>query len=97
MEFEACYIFPLHFSGVHILLQDLLQPETYFRFNPYMSEDFLLDEIQPDSWARMQHDTQMYCRKNQYKLKKATEVLQYQKRPHQKAKEWLDGRVKMAG
>ena len=75
------------------MLQDLLAPSTYFRFNPYMSEDFQLDEIRPDKWELMTSDSEMYIRKNELKLQKAAKVLSFPKMPHQKAKDWIKATI----
>ena len=63
------------FSAVHTTLHDLLPASTYFRFNPYMSEDFVLDEVRADKWEQMRQDTEMYCRKNAQQLDRAVSVL----------------------
>ena len=58
----------LVFSAVHTCLQDLMQPSTYFRLNPFMSEDFFLDEIRPDKLDRLEADTRTYLLTNERKL-----------------------------
>ncbi|CAL1541799.1 unnamed protein product [Lymnaea stagnalis] len=70
-------------ESVHYTLQDLLQPNTYFRFNPYLSEEFYLDEIRPEKMAQMQLDAQMYTRRNSYKLIAASERLTERRKPQQ--------------
>jgi calcium-independent phospholipase A2-gamma len=82
-------------EAVHTMLQDLLDPSTYFRFNPYMSEELQLDETNPEKWEVMKQDTLMYCRKNQHKLDTAAEKLLLAKLPHQKAMNWLDDKKDM--
>ncbi|ELU02471.1 hypothetical protein CAPTEDRAFT_100304 [Capitella teleta] len=76
-------------EAVHTTLQDLLPPSSYFRLNPYLSQDFQLDEIRKDQWDNMRHDTQMYCRKNTQKIEKAAQILLKTRMPHQKAQDWL--------
>ncbi|PIK45558.1 putative phospholipase A I [Apostichopus japonicus] len=44
-------------EAVHIILKDLLPAGKYFRFNPVLSEDFLLDESKPEKLEQMQKDT----------------------------------------
>ena len=83
--------------AVHTVLHDLLPPSSYFRLNPYMSEDFELDEIRKDKWDQMAYDTNMYCRKNEMKIKKAAATLMKTKMPHQKAADWLKIRRDMIG
>lgn len=54
-----------------------------------MSEDFQLDEIRTEKWDRMAQDTEMYCRKNDLKIKKAAETLLKTRMPHQKVTDWV--------
>ncbi|RUS88543.1 hypothetical protein EGW08_003719 [Elysia chlorotica] len=70
-------------EAVHHTLQDLLPARSYFRFNPYLSEEFYLDEIRPDKMAQMQLDAQMYTRRNSYKLTAAADRLTQKRRPTQ--------------
>ena len=70
-------------------MNDLLPPSTYFRFNPYMSEEFTLDEVRQDKWDQMQLDARMYCRKNTHKIDKLARSLNKPKLPHQAAADWF--------
>lgn len=70
-------------TAVHHTLQDLLPARTYFRFNPYLSEEFYLDEIRPDKMSQMQLDAQMYTRRNSYKLTAVSERLIEKRKPQQ--------------
>ncbi|CAG2214762.1 PNPLA8 [Mytilus edulis] len=74
---------------VHTILQDLLPTSTYYRFNPYMSEDIRLDEKRTEKLIQMQQDTEMYLRKNEFKLKCATEQLLKQRQPHQQVLDYI--------
>ena len=78
-------------------LNDMLPPSTYFRFNPYMSEDFQLDEVDVKRWEQMILDTQLYCRKNESKLAKTAERLLQGRLAHQRARDWLMLHSKMVG
>lgn len=80
-------------AAVHTVLNDLLPPASYYRFNPYMSEEFSLDETRNDKWAQMQLDTRMYCRKNQHKLENLAFSLSKTRLPHQKAYDVLKARL----
>jgi calcium-independent phospholipase A2-gamma len=60
---------------VHVCLHDLLPPNIYFRLNPFMSEDFVLDEHRPERLKQMLRDTQIYTRQNEYKFLKLAEQL----------------------
>lgn len=55
----------------HRLLQDLLPHRSYFRFNPTLSEWLSLDENRPEKLEQMKRDSQMYLRRNEYKIKQA--------------------------
>lgn len=76
-------------EGVHNIMTDLMPPATYFRFNPYLSEELHLDEIREEKLDLMQRDTQMYLRKNEVKLMKAAAILKRSRLPHQHALDWL--------
>ena len=62
-------------AAVHTILHDLLPASSYFRFNPYTSEQFTLDEVRADKWEQMRQDTEMYCRKNAQQLDRAISLL----------------------
>ncbi|KAK7102866.1 calcium-independent phospholipase A2-gamma-like [Littorina saxatilis] len=76
-------------EGVHVMMNDLMPPATYFRFNPYLSEDLLLDEIRSDRLEGMQRDATMYLRKNDIKIRKAVETLTQTRMAHQHAMDWV--------
>ena len=75
-------------TDVHTVLNDLLPADTYYRFNPYMSEDFLLNEIQEEKLQQMQFDTQLYLRRNASKLNKAGQQLKLTRTAQQKVQDW---------
>ncbi|CAF3874626.1 unnamed protein product, partial [Rotaria sp. Silwood1] len=60
---------------IHVCLHDLLPPNIYFRLNPFMSEDFVLDEHRPERLEQMLRDTQIYIRQNEYKFLKLAQQL----------------------
>lgn len=60
---------------IHVCLHDLLQPNIYFRLNPFMSADFVLDEHRPERIEQMLRDTQSYIRQNEYKFLKLAQQL----------------------
>lgn len=76
-------------EAIHAILQDLLPSSTYYRFNPYMSEDFTLDEIRPEKLRQMQLDTDMYLRKNDFKLNSCVKQLMLERQNHQKLIDWI--------
>ncbi|KAL7857868.1 hypothetical protein AOLI_G00179700 [Acnodon oligacanthus] len=73
---------------VHTMLDALLPPNTYFRFNPYMSEDIPLDENRPEKLNFLQGEGQRYLERNETKLKKAASVLSQEKSTIQRLAEW---------
>ncbi|XP_074646109.1 calcium-independent phospholipase A2-gamma-like [Tubulanus polymorphus] len=81
-------------EAVHTMMYDLLPPSIYFRFNPYLSEEFQLDEIRPDKLELMNYETRFYCRKNEQKLKRACEKLAQPRQLHQKATDYVNLKVK---
>lgn len=82
-------------EGVNTILSDLLPPTTYFRFNPYVSEEWALDEIRPEKLKQMQHDTAMYLRRNDFKVQRCAEKLMQQRHTHQKIYDWAKLKLDM--
>uniref|UniRef100_A0A4W3IWL6 Patatin like phospholipase domain containing 8 n=1 Tax=Callorhinchus milii TaxID=7868 RepID=A0A4W3IWL6_CALMI len=74
---------------VHTMLDALLPPNTYFRFNPFMSEDVVLDESRREKLNQLQMDGTRYLERNELKLKKAAEVLCQEKGTFQKMYDWF--------
>ena len=62
-------------EGVHTTMQDFLPKASYFRFNPYMSENILLDETREEKVDQLMKDGEMYLRKNEAKIKAAAKRL----------------------
>ena len=71
------------------MLLELLPSRSYFRFNPYMSEEFQLDEDRPIKWKVMQYETNMYMRRNEYKFKMLAEKLLKPKSTYDLAKSYF--------
>ncbi|XP_076862826.1 calcium-independent phospholipase A2-gamma [Brachyhypopomus gauderio] len=80
---------------VHTMLDALLPPDTYFRFNPYMSEDIPLDESRRERLNFLQAEGQRYLERNEAKLKKAAGVLSQNKSAIQRLAEWLQLKADM--
>ncbi|CAH1783362.1 unnamed protein product [Owenia fusiformis] len=76
-------------EAVHTTLQDLLPAQTYFRFNPFMADDFLLDENRPEKLDLIQRDARTYLERNDHKIKRAAQQLLQPKMFHQKVKDYL--------
>ncbi|KAL6473591.1 hypothetical protein MHYP_G00171520 [Metynnis hypsauchen] len=80
---------------VHTMLDALLPPNTYFRFNPYMSEDIPLDENRPEKLNFLQAEGQRYLERNETKLRKAASVLSQEKSTIQRLAEWAQLKADM--
>lgn len=73
---------------VHTMLDALLPPDTYFRFNPYMSEDIPLNESRVEKLNFLKGEGERYLERNEAKLRKAASVLGQEKSTIQKLAEW---------
>uniref|UniRef100_A0A3Q3VVS8 PNPLA domain-containing protein n=1 Tax=Mola mola TaxID=94237 RepID=A0A3Q3VVS8_MOLML len=73
---------------VHTMLDALLPPDTYFRFNPYMSEDIPLNENRAEKLNFLKSEGERYLERNEAKLKKAASVLGQEKSTIQRLAEW---------
>ena len=60
---------------IHETLNDLLPARIYYRFNPYLTEYFSLDETRPEKFEMMRKATNMYLRRNEGKVMDACEQL----------------------
>lgn len=69
---------------IHVCLHDLLPANIYFRLNPFMSADFVLDEHRPERIDQMLRDGQTYIRQNEYKFLKLAEQLTKLRSPLQR-------------
>lgn len=76
-------------EGVHTLLDDLLPPNVYFRFNPMLSSNVTLDESRPEVLQQLQKDTQMYLDRNRDKLECLSEVLMTERTAIGKTRDWI--------
>lgn len=76
-------------EAVHTTVQDLLPPNSYFRFNPYLSEWITLDESRAEKLDLLKQDAQMYLRRNSEKLDSAVKSLLRKRGPLQKLEDWL--------
>nr|XP_033815023.1 calcium-independent phospholipase A2-gamma [Geotrypetes seraphini]XP_033815024.1 calcium-independent phospholipase A2-gamma [Geotrypetes seraphini]XP_033815025.1 calcium-independent phospholipase A2-gamma [Geotrypetes seraphini]XP_033815026.1 calcium-independent phospholipase A2-gamma [Geotrypetes seraphini] len=74
---------------VHIMLEALLPPDTYFRFNPFMNEGITLDENRKEKLSQLRLDGINYIERNEKKLKKAVKILLQEKTARQKVSDWL--------
>ncbi|XP_059191844.1 calcium-independent phospholipase A2-gamma-like isoform X2 [Centropristis striata] len=80
---------------VHAMLDAFLPPGTYFRFNPYMSEDISMDENRQEKLNLLQAEGIRYLERNEEKLKKAAHILTREKNSVQRMAEWARLRADM--
>ncbi|XP_060633611.2 calcium-independent phospholipase A2-gamma isoform X1 [Anolis sagrei] len=74
---------------IHTMLDALLPPDTYFRFNPLMNEDIALDENRKEKLNQLQTDGIRYLERNEEKLKKAAKILTQEKTTLQRLNDWM--------
>ncbi|KAL3061247.1 hypothetical protein OYC64_009438 [Pagothenia borchgrevinki] len=80
---------------VHVMLDAFLPNGTYFRFNPYMSEDISMDENRQEKLNLLQAEGLRYLERNEQKLKKVARILTREKGSVQKMTEWAQLRADM--
>ncbi|NWI97908.1 PLPL8 phospholipase, partial [Pitta sordida] len=74
---------------VHTMLDALLPPDTYFRFNPLMNEDIPLDESRKEKLSQLQTDGIRYLERNEEKLRRAAKILTQEKSALQRLQDWI--------
>ncbi|XP_037692302.1 calcium-independent phospholipase A2-gamma isoform X2 [Choloepus didactylus] len=74
---------------VHIMLDSLLPPDTYFRFNPVMCENIPLDESRNEKLDQLQLEGLKYIERNEEKMKKVANILSQEKTTLQKINDWI--------
>uniref|UniRef100_A0A3Q3XAH5 PNPLA domain-containing protein n=1 Tax=Mola mola TaxID=94237 RepID=A0A3Q3XAH5_MOLML len=80
---------------VHAMLDAFLPPDTYFRLNPYMSEDVSMDENRQERLNMLQAEGARYLERNEEKLKKVASILTRDKSSVQGLTEWARLKVDM--
>ncbi|TNN00336.1 hypothetical protein fugu_011582 [Takifugu bimaculatus] len=73
---------------VHAMLDAFLPPDTYYRFNPYMSEDIAMDDSRQERLTQLQTEGLRYLGRNEEKLKKVSRILTREKSSVQMLAEW---------
>jgi len=79
------------------MLDGLLPAGTYFRFNPYLSEDVPLDESRLEKLDLLQAEAQRYLGRNEDKMRRAATILTRDKGSLQRLAEWVGLRADMQG
>ncbi|KAG5830457.1 hypothetical protein ANANG_G00310830 [Anguilla anguilla] len=74
---------------VHSMLDALLPPDSYFRFNPFLSEDIALDESRRERLNLLQAQGAQYLQRNEEKLRRAAAALLQEKSALQRLAEWM--------
>lgn len=77
------------------MLDAFLPPNTYYRFNPYMSEDIAMDDSRQERLRQLQSEGSRYLDRNEEKLKKVSHVLSREKSSVQMLAEWARLRADM--
>ncbi|XP_075906868.1 calcium-independent phospholipase A2-gamma-like isoform X1 [Nelusetta ayraudi] len=80
---------------VHAMLDAFLPADTYYRFNPYMSEDVSMDESRQEKLGLLQAEGARYLERNEHKLSKVARILTREKSPAHRVSEWARLRVDM--
>ncbi|KAM8909980.1 calcium-independent phospholipase A2-gamma [Spinachia spinachia] len=80
---------------VHTMLDALLPPDTYFRFNPYLSENIPLNESRGEKLNFLKGEGERYLERNDAKLRKAASVLGQEKSAIQRLAEWAKLKANM--
>lgn len=77
------------------MLDAFLPADTYYRFNPYMSEDVSMDESRQEKLGLLQAEGARYLERNEHKLSKVARILTREKSPAHRMSEWARLRVDM--
>ncbi|XP_023211072.1 calcium-independent phospholipase A2-gamma-like isoform X1 [Centruroides sculpturatus] len=76
-------------ESFHIVLQDHLPTNVYFRINPYLSERVSLDETKTEKLELLKKDAQKYIEWNETKIRLCMSALVKQRTYVQKLNDWL--------
>ncbi|OWR51985.1 calcium-independent phospholipase A2-gamma like protein, partial [Danaus plexippus plexippus] len=84
-------------EGVHLVMNDLLPPGNYYRFNPPLMEECAMDEINPEKLQNMITDTMAYIRRNQQKFEQAAAMLVRKRTTSQRIMDYLTYQSQLMG
>lgn len=84
-------------EGVHLVMNDLLPPGNYYRFNPPLMEECAMDEINPEKIQSMITDTNAYIRRNQHKFEQAAAMLVRKRTITQRVMDYVHYRSQLMG
>lgn len=76
-------------ESFHIVLQDHLPANVYFRINPYLSERVTLDETRTEKLEQLKNDARKYIEWNEMKIQKCVTALLKQRTYKQKLNDWI--------
>ncbi|CAH0552149.1 unnamed protein product [Brassicogethes aeneus] len=77
-------------EAVHTILNDLLPPNIYYRFNPYLTEMISMVETDSKKLQQLKRDALMYLRRNEDKFQEAACALTMEKSYMQKLKDYIN-------
>lgn len=79
------------------MMNDLLPPGNYYRFNPPLMEECAMDEINPEKLQNMITDTMAYIRRNQHKFEQAAAMLVRKRTTSQRIMDYLTYQSQLMG
>ena len=85
------------FLAVHVMLNDMLAEDLYFRLNPHFTETVAMDEINERKISVLEHETDMYCRRNMEKFRFIAKKLVSPRTITQKVKDYYREKLKLIG
>ncbi|KAI5644699.1 patatin-like phospholipase domain-containing protein [Phthorimaea operculella] len=84
-------------ESTHLMLNDLLPPGTYFRFNPPLMQECAMDEIDPQKLNNLIIDTHSYIRRNQHKFEQAARMIVRKRTIPQRIMDFVDYQSQIMG
>lgn len=72
------------------MLNDLLPPNVYFRFNPYLTDLIAMHENKPNKISQLREETNLYIRRNEEKFVDAATSLLIKRTATQRVHDFLE-------